>query len=54
MARTQTSCPACHQPVAVDIQQVFDMGKDPLAKQKILSNTSILIKNCYLPFFPLI
>jgi hypothetical protein len=40
MARTQTSCPACHQPVAVDIQQVFDMGKDPLAKQKILSNTS--------------
>ena len=40
MARTQTSCPACHQPVVVDIQQVFDMGKDPLAKQKILSNTS--------------
>ena len=40
MARTQTSCPACHQPVVVDIQQVFDMGEDPLAKQKILSNTS--------------
>ena len=40
MARTQTSCPTCHQPVAVDIQQVFDLGKDPLAKQKILSNTS--------------
>jgi adenine-specific DNA glycosylase len=40
MARTQTSCPACHQPVVVDIQQVFDMGKDPLAKQKILSNAS--------------
>jgi hypothetical protein len=40
MARTQTSCPTCHQPVVVDIQQVFDMGEDPLAKQKILSNTS--------------
>jgi len=40
MARTQTSCPTCHQPAVVDIQQVFDMGKDPLAKQKILSNTS--------------
>jgi len=40
MAKTQTSCPSCHQPVAVDIQQVFDLGKDPLAKQKILSNTS--------------
>ncbi len=40
MARTQTSCPTCHQPVVVDIQQVFDLGKDPLAKQKFLSNTS--------------
>lgn len=40
MAKTQTSCPTCHQPVVVDIQQVFDLGKDPLAKQKILSNTS--------------
>ncbi|MCD6576599.1 MAG: hypothetical protein J7K66_01130 [Anaerolineaceae bacterium] len=40
MAKTQTSCPICHQPVVVDVQQVFDMGKDPLAKQKILSNVS--------------
>lgn len=40
MPRTQTSCPTCRQPVAVEIQQVFDLGKDPLAKQKILSNTS--------------
>jgi len=39
MAKTQTLCPICHQPVMVDIQQVFDLGKDPLAKQKILSNT---------------
>ncbi len=40
MPRTQTSCPTCRQPVTVEIQQVFDLGKDPLAKQKILSNTS--------------
>ena len=40
MTRTQSSCPACHQPVGVEIQQVFDLGKDTLAKQKILSNTS--------------
>ena len=39
MPKTQTSCPRCQQPVVVEIQQVFDMGNDPLAKQKILSNT---------------
>jgi len=44
MPRTQTSCPTCRQPVAVEIQQVFDLGKDPLAKQKILSNTSNFIQ----------
>jgi hypothetical protein len=38
MPKTQTSCPRCHQPVVVDIQQVFDMGSDSLAKQKLLSN----------------
>ncbi|MDO9546467.1 MAG: CpXC domain-containing protein [Pelolinea sp.] len=40
MPKTQTSCPRCQQPVLVDVQQVFDMGNDPLAKQKILSNAS--------------
>ena len=40
MPRTQTSCPTCHQLVVADVQQVFDSGKDSLAKQKLLSNTS--------------
>jgi len=44
MARTQTSCPSCKQPVIVDIEQVFDMAKDKLAKQKLLSNASNLIQ----------
>ena len=38
MAKTQTTCPQCRQPVLVEVEQVFDMAKDPLAKQKILSN----------------
>jgi len=44
MARTQTSCPSCKQPVIVDIEQVFDMAKDKLAKQKLLSNAFNLIQ----------
>ena len=40
MPKSQTSCPRCQQPVLVDIQQVFDIGSDPLAKQKLLSNVS--------------
>ena len=38
MAKTQTTCPQCRQPVLVEVEQVFDMAKDPLAKQKLLSN----------------
>jgi hypothetical protein len=39
MAQTQTNCPKCRQPVIVDIQQLFDLSEDPLAKQKLLANT---------------
>lgn len=38
MPKTQTHCPNCKQPVIVDIQQVFDVSQDPLAKQKLLTN----------------
>ncbi|MCJ7520268.1 MAG: CpXC domain-containing protein [Anaerolineaceae bacterium] len=38
MPRTQTTCPACHQPVIVEIQQLFDLTQEPQAKQKLLSN----------------
>ncbi len=38
MPKTQTNCPNCKQPVIIDIQQVFDVSQDPLAKQKLLTN----------------
>lgn len=37
MPKTQVNCPSCRQPVVVDVQQVFDISEDPLAKQKLLS-----------------
>ena len=45
MAKTQTSCPQCRQPVLVEVEKVFDMAKDSLAKQKLLSNQANFI-NC--------
>ena len=39
MPKTQTACPACQQPVLIEIQQVFDISDDSLAKQKLLSNS---------------
>ena len=38
MAKTQTSCPRCRQPVIADVEQIFDTYTDPTAKQKLLSN----------------
>ena len=37
MPRTQVSCPNCRQPVIADVDQLFDVGTDPTAKQRILS-----------------
>jgi len=39
MPKTQTNCPNCKQPIIVEVQQLFDMAEDPLAKQKILTNS---------------
>jgi hypothetical protein len=38
MAKTQTSCPRCRQPVIADVEQIFDTYTDPTAKQKLLGN----------------
>ncbi len=38
MPKTQVNCPSCRQPVVVEVQQVFDVAEDSLAKQKLLSN----------------
>jgi uncharacterized protein YutE (UPF0331/DUF86 family) len=37
MPKTRINCPNCHQPILADIDQLFDVGQDPTAKQKILS-----------------
>lgn len=37
MAKTSVACPRCRQPVIADIEQLFDMGTDSQAKQKLLS-----------------
>ena len=43
MPKTQISCPNCRQPVVADIDQVFDLGTDPSAKQRILSGASNVV-----------
>jgi hypothetical protein len=40
MAKIQTTCPRCRQPLLVEVQQLFDMSTDPTAKQKLLSRTT--------------
>jgi hypothetical protein len=37
MAKTRMTCPNCRQPIVADIEQLFDAGKDPSAKQLLLS-----------------
>jgi uncharacterized protein YutE (UPF0331/DUF86 family) len=37
MPQTRINCPNCRQPIMADIDQLFDVGQDPTAKQKLLS-----------------
>lgn len=37
MPRTTVNCPRCRQPIAADIQQLFDVSQDPQAKGRLLS-----------------
>ena len=37
--KTQVNCPNCKQPVISDIEQIFDLGADPAAKQRLLSGS---------------
>jgi len=37
MPKTTTNCPRCRQPILADIEQLFDSGVDPQAKQRLLS-----------------
>jgi hypothetical protein len=46
--KTQIACPLCHQPVVVNIEQLFDVTRDPGAKQRLLGNVSnfVLCQKC--------
>jgi len=37
MPKTRINCPNCRQPMMADIDQLFDVGQDQTAKQKILA-----------------
>jgi hypothetical protein len=37
MPQTQTTCPRCRQPIMANIEQLFNVGADPEAKQRFLS-----------------
>ncbi len=37
MPNTQISCPNCSQPIVADVEQLFDVGQDPRAKQALIS-----------------
>ncbi len=45
MPKTQVACPQCHQPNIVEVQQIFDLTQDPLAKQKLL-NGAVNVIHC--------
>jgi len=39
MPKMRINCPNCRQPIMADIDQLFDVGQDPTAKQKILAGS---------------
>jgi hypothetical protein len=40
MPQTQISCPRCRQPIAANVEQLFDVTHDPASKQRLLSGQS--------------
>ena len=45
MPRVQVSCPQCRQPITAEMEQLFDVGNDPQAKQRFLSG-NVNTANC--------
>lgn len=45
MPKVQMNCPRCRQPLLAEVEQLFDVGSDPQAKQRFLSGQSNLA-NC--------
>jgi len=48
MPKTRVNCPNCRQPVVAEVNQLFDAGEDPKAKQMLLTGAYNLIQcpNC--------
>jgi hypothetical protein len=44
MTIMRVNCPACKQPINADLEQLFDSGQDPEAKQKLLSGMFNIIQ----------
>jgi len=40
MPQTQISCPRCRQPIAANVEQLFDVSHEPASKQRLLSGQS--------------
>jgi hypothetical protein len=40
MPQTQIACPRCRQPIAANVEQLFDVTSDPQAKQRLLGGVS--------------
>ncbi len=40
MPQTQIACPRCRQPIAANVEQLFDVTSDPASKQRLLSGQS--------------
>ncbi len=48
MAKVQVSCTRCRKPVVAEVEQLFDVGQDPQAKQRFLSGQTNIVdcKKC--------
>lgn len=44
MAKTMISCPNCRQSITAELEQLFDVGVDPSAKQRFLSGAINIIQ----------
>jgi hypothetical protein len=40
MSQTQIACPRCRQPIAANVEQLFDVTHEPASKQRLLSGQS--------------
>lgn len=44
MTKTRINCPNCRQSILADLEQIFDVGVDPSAKQRLLSGAFNLVR----------